>query len=208
MINTIILDIGNVLARFDYRAYLKDKGFSGDMLERLCRATIENGLWREIDRSASETMDESLVAKFMAFDPEIAGAIRDFMFSTYEIAKEYGYAPGFVKSLKRNGYKVYLLSNYGKANFKYAKDNFDFFNYVDGGVISYETGFVKPEAGIYKAIIHKYDIKPQEAVFLDDVEANVLAASALGFHTIHFKNLDQAIEELKHLGVKIDYKQV
>ena len=79
---------------------------------------------------------------------------------------------------------------------------------MDGGVISYETGFVKPEAGIYKAIIHKYDIKPQEAVFLDDVEANVLAASALGFHTIHFKNLDQAIEELKHLGVKIDYKQV
>ncbi|HHT88500.1 MAG TPA: HAD family phosphatase [Clostridiales bacterium] len=204
MINTVILDIGNVLAGFDYITYLKEKGISGSLMERLCKATVENTLWREIDRSDSDTIDESLITEFMSQDPEIAVEIRHFLQNSYEIAKEYDYASDFVRSLKRGGYPVYLLSNYGKANFKYARDNFDFFKYVDGGVISYETGYVKPEAGIYEAIINKYNIKPEEAVFLDDVKANIIAASDFGFHTIHFKNLSQAIKELHQLGVKTD----
>ena len=204
MINTVILDIGNVLAGFDYITYLKEKGISGSLMERLCKATVENTLWREIDRSDSDTIDESLITEFMSQDPEIAVEIRHFLQNSYEIAKEYDYASDFVRSLKRGGYPVYLLSNYGKANFKYARDNFDFVKCVDGVVISYETGYVKPEAGIYEAIINKYNIKPEEAVFLDDVKANIIAASDFGFHTIHYKNLSQAIKELHQLGVKTD----
>ena len=203
MINTIILDIGNVLASFDVDCYLKEKGYSDDFISRLCKSTVENELWREIDRSDSDTIDESLIAKFIALDPEIAADIRTFFMNSYEIVEEYDYASDFIRSLKKAGYKVYLLSNYGKANFKYALDNFGFFKYVDGGVISYETGYVKPEVGIFKAFVSKYKINPREAVFLDDMKANIEGALAFGFHTIHFINLNQAIEELKLLGVSV-----
>ncbi|TAH69856.1 MAG: HAD family phosphatase [Anaerolineaceae bacterium] len=204
MINTIILDIGNVLASFDYLNYLEEKDLSDELIKRLCKATVENILWREIDRSDSDIMDEILISGFIAEDPEIADEIRTFLMNSYEIVKEYDYASDFVRALKKAGYPVYLLSNYGKANFKYAKDNFEFFKYVDGGVISYETGYVKPEVGIFEAFVKRYEIKPEEAVFLDDIEANVKAASDFGFHTIHFNNINQAIEELQLLGVKID----
>lgn len=203
MINTIILDIGNVLASFDYVTYMKEKGLSDELIERISKATVENILWREIDRSDSAIIEESLISKMIAEDPEIADEIRIFLMNSYEIVKEYDYSTDFIRSLKDAAYPVYLLSNYGKANFKYAQDNFKFLKYVDGGIISYETGYVKPEAGIFEALVNKYKIKPGESVFLDDVEANVIAASDFGFNTIHFHNIKQAIDELKILGVNI-----
>lgn len=203
MINTVILDIGNVLAGFDYIGYMKEKGYENNLIKRLSRVTVENILWREIDRSNSDTIDEAIIAKFVNEDPEIADDIRKFLLNSYEIVREYDYASDFVCRIKRSGYPVYLLSNYGKANFKYAKVNFEFFRYVDGGVISYETGYVKPERGIFEAFVNKYRIKPCEAVFLDDMKENVKAASDFGFNTIRFKNIDQAIDELNKLGVII-----
>ena len=203
MINTIILDIGNVLASFDYISYMKEKGYDSELIERIRKTTVENPLWKEIDRSDSDTLDEALIAEFAAEDPEIADEIRTFLMNSYEIVKEYDYASDFVRSFKENSYRVYLLSNYGKANFKHITDVFGFFKYVDGGVISYEVASVKPEAEIFEALIKKYGIKPEEAVFLDDMKANVEAASILGFNTVHFKDVDQAIRELRVLGVNI-----
>ena len=204
MIKTIVLDIGNVLASFDVVGYLKEKGYSDEFIKRLCKSTVENELWREIDRSDSDIIDEPLIAGFIALDTEIAAEVRTFLMNSYEIVKEYDYASEFVLSLKNGGYKVYLLSNYGKANFKYAKDSFDFFKHVDGGVISYETGYVKPEVGIFETFVSKYKIDPKEAVFLDDMKVNIVAASDFGFNTIHFRNINQAIEELNVLGVKVN----
>jgi putative hydrolase of the HAD superfamily len=182
---------------------MRGMGLSDDFIKRLSKATVENILWKEIDRSDSDIIDEHIITEFIAEDPEISDEIRTFLNNSYEIVEEYDYASDFIRGLKRAGYPVYLLSNYGKANFKYAKDNFDFFKYVDGGLISYEAGYVKPEVGIFKAFIDKYKIIPWEAVFLDDMKGNVEAASEFGFHTVHFKSLEQAIEELKILGVRI-----
>ena len=203
MIKTIILDIGYVLASFNYINYLKEKGYEDELIIRLCKATVENELWREIDRSDSDTIDEHLIIGFIKEDPEIADEIRTFLMDSYEIVKEYDYASDFIRGFKKSGYPVYLLSNYGKANFKHIIDKFDFFKYVDGGIISYETGYVKPEVGIFESFVKKYKIKPEEAVFVDDMKANVSAASKFGFHTVYFKNKDQAIEELRMLGVRI-----
>ena len=203
MINTILLDKGNVLSSFDVECYLQEKGYSDELIKRLCKSTVERELWREIDRSDSDIIEESLIAKFITFDPEISEEIRTFFMNSYEIVQEYDYASELICSLKKKGYKVYLLSNYGKANFKYARESFSFFKYVDGGIISYETGYVKPEVGIFEAFVNKYKIKPEEAVFLDDMKANIAAASDFGFNTIHFRDLNQAIEELKLLGVKL-----
>ena len=61
---------------------------------------------------------------------------------------------------------------------------------------------VKPEPGIYRLLLERYDLKPEECVFLDDTEKNLEAAEAFGIYTIHFKNKEQAEEELKKIGVE------
>lgn len=201
MINTIVLDIGNVLAQFRWREYLEDCGYTEELKERIAKATVLSGYWDEWDRGLRD--EEELIAESIKRDPEIEREILNFFNSFTEVVKEYEHSAEFVDSLKKNGYKVYLLSNYSKKNFEMGKPYFKFVNYVDGGVISYQVKSIKPEPKIYQSLIDKYQINPEEAVFLDDLMANLEGAKPFGFHTIQVKNHDQALEDLRKLGVRI-----
>ena len=70
---------------------------------------------------------------------------------------------------------------------------------VDGGVISYEVQIVKPEPGIYKALLQKYNLKADECVFLDDRADNIEAAELLGLQGIVVKSYEQAEAELEKI---------
>ncbi|MED4797683.1 HAD-IA family hydrolase [Priestia megaterium] len=67
------------------------------------------------------------------------------------------------------------------------------------GVASYKATQVKSEEGIYKLLIERYTIKPEESIFIDDSEANIEAAKKLNFNTIHLKNPKDLREKLKHI---------
>lgn len=201
MINTIIFDIGNVLAGFSWELCLEELSYDKDMIERIGNATVRDLLWRELDRS--DHVEESLIEEFIRKDSEIGDAIGHFIRNSALAVREYDYACKLVESLKNQGYKLYLLSNYCGDNYRYAMENFRFIPLMDGGVISYEVASVKPEPKIYQTLLDTYNIVPEEAVFLDDLEINIEAAKAMGIHGIVFRSLAAAIEELKELGVKI-----
>lgn len=201
MINTIVLDIGQVLAHFRWKEYLIECGYDEETIEKVSKATVLSKEWCEEDRGILN--DEQLITAFTANDPSVAEEIRKLIENPAGLVREYDYSAHFVKKLKANGYKVYLLSNYGKTNFTYARSYFKFLSYVDGGIISYEVHYIKPEPEIYQALINKYHFNPQEAVFLDDTLANLDGAKTFGFHTIHFTEFDKAVEELRALGVNV-----
>jgi putative hydrolase of the HAD superfamily len=201
MIRTIVLDIGNVLAHFGWKEFFRDRGYDEDTYQRLCKATVQNKLWKEWDRGSRE--EAELIELCIRQEPGLEKELRDFFDHLLTMVKEYDYTNGFVKQLKDNGYKVYLLSNYGRWHFENDSKNFSFIPYVDGAIISYTIKRIKPEAENYEALIKKYDINPSEAVFLDDVQENLEGAIPFGFQTILFKNYAQALEELRKLGVHI-----
>ena len=95
-----------------------------------------------------------------------------------------------------------VLSNFAAKAYTDCQDALGFLDYVDGGILSYRDKMVKPEPGIYRLLLERYDLKPEECVFLDDTEKNLEAAEAFGIYTIHFKNKEQAEEELKKIGVE------
>ncbi|MHB8130137.1 MAG: HAD family hydrolase [Mobilitalea sp.] len=201
MINTIVLDIGNVLAHFRWEEYLKECGYEEDIIRKISNATVRSELWLEWDRGVQE--EAELIELSCIQEPSVEKEIRAFFDNIFSFVKEYDYSAEFVQKLKANGYHVYLLSNYSSWHFNIHKENFEFIKYVDGGIISYEVQHVKPEAEIYEALIKKYDINPLEAVFLDDLQINLEGAKPFGFHTILVKSYEQAIEELRQLGVRV-----
>ena len=200
MITTIIFDIGNVLADFTWEEHYMSLGYTGEILERIANATVRSALWSEFDRGVLTR--EELVQGCIENDPEIAEDIQRCFVDVRGMVKRNDYAIPWVQELKQKGYRVLYLSNFSDvAETEYA-DKLDFRPFMDGGILSYEEKVVKPMPEIYKLLIDRYELVPQECVFLDDTEKNLPPAEAFGIHTILFKNPEQAKAELKKLGVE------
>ena len=70
MIKNVIFDIGNVLTDFRWKDFLRAKGFEGEELERIAKASVESTVWPELDRGvwSFEQVMEGFVKN--APDPE------------------------------------------------------------------------------------------------------------------------------------------
>ena len=101
-----------------------------------------------------------------------------------EVVDMFPGADMWLKDLKSRGYNIYLLSNYPRRLFALHTPRFHFLPYTDGRVVSYEYHVTKPDAAIYEHLCSKYNLVPEESIFLDDRQANLDAAAKLGFHTL------------------------
>ncbi len=204
MIKNIVFDIGNVLAAFRWREYIKELGFAepedwqpSGRAWRLAAATTKNALWREVDRGVM-SLDEIITA-MIATDPEIEDMIRLFFADRRRLVMEYDYSKSWLEELKSRGYKIYLLSNYSGDHFKYISTHFNFFGLEDGRVISFEEKVLKPDARIYNILLERYGLKADECVFLDDTAENIDGARNVGMKGIVFENYDQGKAELEKI---------
>jgi len=200
MIRTIIFDIGNVLAGFDWRSFYEKQGFDESMLERLARATVLSEDWKEYDRGC--VSDEGMLELFVENDPEIENQIRSALADFHGLVTHYDYSISWICELKQKGYQILVLSNFSEKALKECWGSLDFLPYVDGGILSFRDKLVKPMPEIYQLILSRYRLKAEECVFLDDTQANVDAAIKAGMHALRFVNRQQAEEELKKLGVE------
>lgn len=69
----------------------------------------------------------------------------------------------------------------------------------DDMTISAEAGVAKPDARIYRQALDKLNVRAEEAIFVDDMPANIEAANMLGMHAILFQTSEQAIADIKSL---------
>ena len=197
MISNIVFDIGNVLAAFRWKEYIEDLGYTGEIADRIARATTLNRLWREVDRGVMSVND--IIEGCIASDPGIETQIRHFYADRRRLVEEYAYSRGWLEELKKRGYKIYLLSNYSYDHFQYISRHFSFFGLEDGMLISCTVKLLKPDVRIYEALFEKYGLIPEECVFLDDSEANVEGAKKAGMQGIVFDNYEQGRAELEAL---------
>lgn len=110
---------------------------------------------------------------------------------------------GLIGDLRRNGYKIGFLSNTEIPTSRYFLEN-DYGKYFDATVFSCLEGMVKPEEGIYRLVLERLGIGPEEAVYIDDKPALVEAAARLGIKGIVFGSTEQVKKELAYLQVKFD----
>lgn len=200
MIKTIIFDIGNVLAGFEWREHFRRFGYSEEILERMAQATIGSGLWIEYDRGA--LTDEEVLQAFVDNDPGIEKELREALGSLRGMLTKYDYAIPWVQELKKKGYQVLVLSNFSKKAYEECSEVLGFLEYVDGGILSFRDKVIKPDPQIYQLLIDRYHLIPEECVFMDDMERNLRAAEEFGIHTIHFTDREYALQELRMLGVE------
>ncbi|MCI8506147.1 MAG: HAD family phosphatase [Lachnospiraceae bacterium] len=202
MIHTLIFDIGNVLADFNWRGYLAGWKLPKEEHEIVEQALFMSPMWKEVDRGACP--DEELLNLICKKAPGYEELIRRIYAGAGVAVQEYAYAPGMLKQLKEMGYGVYILSNYGKAFYEERKPYFHFLEYTDGQVISYQEKQVKPEPEIYETLLSRYQICPEESVFFDDLRANLEAAEEFGIHTVQVTGYESILEGLGRFGIRLE----
>ena len=198
-IKNIIFDIGNVISRFDWEGTYRSKGYEGSMLERLGKATARSDDWKEYDRGILTA--EQVLERFIENDPEIEEEIRHALSEFSLIVKPVEYAIPWIKSLKQKGYRCYYLSNFSEIAERECREALAFLPLMDGGILSWHEKVIKPDPAIYRLLLDRYDLKPEECVFMDDTAENLPPAAELGIHTIRFTSQQEAVKELAKLGV-------
>jgi len=105
---------------------------------------------------------------------------------------------GLVQFLQdfRPQYKTGLLSNAWSGARDMLTHKYHCIGAFDTSIFSYEVGMAKPDPAIYHYILDLMQVKPEEAIFLDDFERNIIAANQVGIHGVRFINRDQAMKDI------------
>lgn len=198
MIHTIIFDIGNVLVDFRWRQMFESFGLKEDEIEKLANATVRHQAWLDLDKGIIST--EEAKEAYVKEVPEYREFIERIYQEMDKLLVQFDYSIPWITEMKERGYRIYILSNWSKPAFDACKDTaLNFLSLVDGTVFSYKEFVIKPEKKIYEIICTRYDINPQEAIFLDDSEANIKSAREYGLHAIHFQSYEQGRAELEEM---------
>lgn len=104
----------------------------------------------------------------------------------------------FMKELREKGYRIILLSNAAHSFF----ERFVFVEHpwfkelFDDIVISAAIKMVKPNSDIYLYTLSKNNLKPEDAIFIDDSEENIIGSEKVGIPSVLFKDTAQLKVEL------------
>jgi 2-haloacid dehalogenase len=198
-VRAIIFDFGGVLVNWDphnlYRRLIADPQAIDQFL-----AEIHFAEWNAQQDKGRPFADG--VAELSARFPQHAELIRAYHQHWEDSIA--GPIPGSVdilRSLKAAGYSTYGLSNWSAETFPIAYRKYDFFQLLDGYIISGEVGLLKPDPAIFELMTSKIGHPAWQCLLIDDFARNIESARQLGFETILFRSPDQLRQELRQFGL-------
>lgn len=87
------------------------------------------------------------------------------------------------RNLHAAGHRLILFSNINALHAPWVFETYPEFSLFHGAVLSYEVGAIKPQPEIYQYAIDKFDLVPENTLYIDDLPANIQAGKDFGFIT-------------------------
>lgn len=202
-IKAIIFDLGGVLIdwnpRYVYRTIFESEEKVEWFLQHIC--TMDWNEKQDEGYPIAKAVEEK-VTQFPEWEKEIRAYYDRW---TEMLGGPISESVDIFKKLKEEAdLKFYALTNWSAELFPIALERYDFLHWFDGRVVSGEEKIRKPFPEIYQQLLQRYDVKPSEALFIDDSLRNVKGAEAVGIKSIHFQNPFQLENELTkyYFGIK------
>lgn len=198
--NTVIFDLGGVLIDWNpeylYRKIFSDEAQMQHFLQEVCHSDWN----REQDRgrlfteavqeciAVHPSYEQEIRAYHERWDEMLGGAIDE----NVAVLEDLNQKPDI---------HLYSITNWSAETFPVAQQRYPFLQYFQDTVVSGEHKIVKPDAKIYRMLLDRNDIVPENSIFIDDVEENIEGARAAGIHGIHLRPDTNLRQELEALGV-------
>ncbi|MBI2757232.1 MAG: HAD family phosphatase [Chloroflexi bacterium] len=193
-VKAVFFDIGGVILRTEYQAPREHLAERLNLTyEEVYKAVFESDTSRRASLGAV-SVDEHWIAvtRTLGRPASEAKAIHDEFFAGDVIDKN---LLDFIRSL-RPRYKTGVISNAWPDLRAYIHEH-KFDDAFDCITISAEIGVMKPQPKIYQLALEQAHVRASEAVFVDDMPANIEAANALGMRGILFHDPHETLAELK-----------
>ena len=202
MIKAALFDFGGVILTSPFEAfarYERERGLPAGFLRGLNATDPDSNAWAKFERN---DVDFAEFCRLYEGEAAAAGHTIDGREVIALLAGEL--RPAMVKALRRckERLKTACLTNNVVSMDAFPREargtgRDEVMKLFDVVVESSKVGVRKPEAEFYRIACDLLGIKPNEAVFLDDLGVNLKPARALGMTTIKVVDPDDAITELE-----------
>lgn len=191
MIRNVVFDMGNVLLDFNPARYLAQYVEREEDREPVRRALFGSVEWVMTDHG---TMDDAgLIRAACGRLPErLHGTVENIVGHWYQDMPAYPGIGGVIRSLKDEGYRLYVLSNVC-GHYDVMRRNIPHIERFDGEFISSDWRLLKPEPAIFTAFCQHFSLVPAQCFFLDDQPANVYGAQRIGMKGMVYRGDPESI---------------
>ncbi|MDO8730175.1 MAG: HAD-IA family hydrolase [Candidatus Omnitrophota bacterium] len=197
-IKAFLFDLGNVLVRFDHMAAArKITQGTGAAPEKLFEMFFESPLVVEHDtgRISTRQFYEEVSRQIgMRLPYERFLEVWNDIFVVDEAMNR------LVERLLQE-FPCYLISNTNRPHFEYLRTLCPVLERLNGWILSYEVGHLKPNPVIYHRALEIARLKPSEIFYVDDRDDLIQAAHSMGFQTHRFGGFEGLAADLAARGL-------
>ncbi|MEP2101091.1 MAG: HAD family phosphatase [Parasphingorhabdus sp.] len=199
-IDTVIFDVGNVLYRWDLRCLFEKLIADPQELDWFL-ANVVTPEWHfqhDAGRPLADMLPER-IAEFPKYETHIKAYAARF---NETIPGPVAGSLSLVEKLADKGVPIFGITNFGSELWQDFRPTAAIFDQFIDIVVSGDEKLLKPDAAIYQLALDRFDVTPQQCLFIDDRLENIEGAEALGIRGHHFKSapmLERALKALELL---------
>ena len=196
----VIFDLGAVLIEWDPTLAFADIFTTREAAEDwLARIDFHN--WNRL-QDGGRSFDEGVAAAH-ADHGDAARHLTGYLHA-YPLTIEQP-VPGsweIAEALYARGVPLYAITNWSAETWPHAQEMYPRLEAIFRDiVVSGQVKQLKPAAAIYRLLMDRNGLEPQDCVFIDDSMANVEGARAVGMDAIHFTSAEALGRELTARGL-------
>jgi len=200
-LSAVIFDYGYVLClpprEEDFEVLRKLSGIDGSVFRPLywrhrheydCGVLDGPAYWHKVAAEAGAEFSAELIADLIVHDNQLWIHPNPPMVA-------------WVHALRDRGLKTAVISNMPRdfsAHLRQYAKWLDVFTHL---TFSGELRQCKPGAAIYQTCLTSLDVPAEQALFIDDIEANVTAARNVGLHALVFQSVEKLRADLEPFGL-------
>ena len=196
-IKLVIFDLSNVCFSLEEPPYIHDFCLKHNLDEKEFDDLYQEFLKKaEVGEMSGQEVWRIMLEKYkIGLNPiEIIKEMMDRKYEHQDVLD-------IVKKIKDTNLPVVYLTNYNEDYWKFIADRWDMSQYFSSGLVSYEIGARKPAPSGFLKLMDIYKAKPEQTLFIDDMEGNLTKAKEVGIKGHLFTGTKELIEFLKEENI-------